>query len=77
MKRNMKASDRLLRLVLGAALINIILSKNSIRFWSIFLIVIGIILIATSLTGYSPIYKLFSSNDDDKNKQQPNKKQKK
>ncbi len=69
MKQNMKSSEKLLRLVIGATMIIIFMTRSDYGFWSIFLLIIGLALVITGICGYSPLYALFSKDDKDEAKE--------
>ena len=69
MKQNIKASEKLLRLVVGATMIIIFMTRSEYGFWSIFLLIIGLALVITGICGYSPLYSLGGNKGADKKKQ--------
>lgn len=56
MKKNMGALDRVLRIIGGAALVLIAIFAVESTVWTVILLVIGIIMLVTSVIGSCPAY---------------------
>ncbi len=58
MKANESSWDRLIRVVLGIALVGLNLGSVVTGSWGLILLAVGAILILTGLTGFCPLYAL-------------------
>ena len=59
MKQNIGTTDRILRIVIGAAILSLtLILEGDVRWWGL----IGIVPIATALFGYCPPYALLGIN---------------
>lgn len=59
MKKNVGSTDKWVRIVLGAALLLVLIFVQSAWRW---VGLLGVVLIATSLINYCPLYSLFGIN---------------
>jgi hypothetical protein len=62
MNANVGTVDRVLRLILGAVLVALYLYGTVVGGWGIVLLIAGIVLLATALFRFCPIYRLFGAN---------------
>ncbi|PZR07659.1 MAG: DUF2892 domain-containing protein [Flavobacterium psychrophilum] len=62
MKRNMGVADRIIRVLLAALLVYLSYSILGTGVVSIVLLLISIVFVLTSLTGFCPLYRLVGIN---------------
>jgi len=59
MKRNMSNIDRLIRAIIAVLLVYLYIGGIVTGAFGIILVVLGVILLITSVIGFCPLYKLF------------------
>ncbi len=59
MKRNIGEQDMILRLFLGIMLLDLSVDQALTSHWNIITSAIGVVLLATALSGFCPLYALF------------------
>ena len=59
MKRNMSNIDRLIRAILAVLLVYLFIGEIVTGTFGIILVVLGVILLITSVIGFCPLYALF------------------
>lgn len=62
MNANVGTADRVIRLILGAVLVALYLYGTVVGGWGIVLLIAGLVLIATALFKFCPIYRLLGAN---------------
>lgn len=64
--KNIGLIDRILRILVGLALIVHASKAVPSIVWSILMILLGIYLVITGLLGYSPFYKILGTHSDER-----------
>jgi hypothetical protein len=62
MKKNMSTTDRLIRLIVAAAIFTMFYLEVITGVWGYVLLVLGLVLALTSIVGFCPLYKLLGIN---------------
>jgi hypothetical protein len=62
MKKNMGNVDKIIRVVIAAIIAVLVWAKVITGVWSIVLLVLAIVFVATSLIGFCPLYLPFGLN---------------
>jgi hypothetical protein len=62
MKKNMSTTDRLIRLIIAAAIFTMFYLEVITGVWGYVLLVLAVVFTLTSIVGFCPLYKLLGIN---------------